>query len=208
MQSGETVEPASAKKVKRNSPANNVDRIIGFHLTTEPHGCFSNWFPSDFVYAGIQYNCAEQYMMAQKVSLGGRYDLRQKIMETENPSEIKALGGKDSFPEFVNIKPVWERNCRHIVKRGVKAKFLQNPDLADELLDTGDALLCECAGHDRIWGIGINLQNSEWQDVSNWNGSNYLGIILMEVREELRKEQAQKGIVQYIDFRDSSAIPE
>ena len=94
------------------------------------------------------------------------------------------------------------------MKRGVKAKFLQNPDIMKELLDTGDALLCECAGHDRIWGIGINLQNSEWQDVSNWNGSNYLGIILMEVREELRKEQAQKGIAQYIDFRDSSAIPE
>ena len=204
----EDTKPASAKKVREISPTNNVYRIIGFHLPTEPYGSFSNWHPSEFVYAGIWYHCAEQYMMAQKVSLGGRYDLLQEIMETEKPSEIKALGGKDSFQEFVSIKPVWEKNCRHIVKRGVKAKFLQNPRMMEQLLDTGDALLCECAAHDRIWGIGINLQDSEWQDVSNWNGSNYLGIILMEVREELRKEQAQKGSVQYIDFRDSSSIPE
>ncbi len=88
-------------------------------------------------------------MMAQKVSLGHRYDLRQEIMDTHDPAKIKALAGKDSFPEFSSIKTVWDRNCRHIVKRGVKAKFQQNPDMLQELLDTGDALLCECAGQDK-----------------------------------------------------------
>ncbi len=201
--SGIATKTKSANLVK-----NNVSEIIGFHLTTEPHGCFSNWFRYDFTYAGVRYNCAEQYMVAQKITLGGRYDLHKEIMATKDPSKIKSLGGKDSFPEFAIIKPVWERNCRHIVKRGVKAKFQQNPDLMHELLDTGDALLCECAGHDKIWGIGINLQNPEWKEVANWNGSNYLGIILMEVREELRREIAEKGSVQYIDFRNAAPIPE
>ena len=187
---------------------NNVNEIIGFHLTTEPYGCFSNWFYSEFTYAGIRYSCAEQYMMAQKVALGHRYDLRQKIMDERDPAKIKALAGKDSFPEFTSIKSMWERNCRHIVKSGVRAKFQQNPYMLQELLDTGDALLCECAGQDRIWGIGINLQNPAWHDIANWNGSNYLGIILMEVREELRKELREKGSVQYIDFRDAEPIPE
>lgn len=186
----------------------NANEIIGFHLTTEPHGCFSNWFSSKFTYAGIQYNCVEQYMMAQKVALGHRYDLQQEIMESSDPAKIKALGGKDSFPEFMNIKSMWEKNCRHIVKRGVKAKFQQNPDMLQELLDTGDALLCECARQDKIWGIGISLQNPAWHDISNWNGNNYLGIVLMEVREELRREMADKGSVQYIDFCRGKAIPE
>ncbi|MBQ6482354.1 MAG: NADAR family protein [Anaerolineaceae bacterium] len=187
---------------------NNVNEIIGFHLTSEPQGCFSNWYHSEFVYAGIRYTCAEQYMMAQKVALGQRYDLQQEIMETEDPAEIKALGGKDSFPEYANIRDVWEKHCRHIVKRGVKAKFRQNPDMLHELLDTGNALLCECARQDRRWGIGINLQNPAWHDVSNWNGSNYLGIILMEVRDELRREIADRGSVQYTDFRSAAPIPE
>ena len=52
------------------------------------------------------------------------------------------------------------------------------------------------------------LQNPDWKDVYNWNGSNYLGIILMEVREELREEARAMGFVQYIDFRDAAPIPE
>lgn len=187
---------------------NNVHEIIGFHLTTEPHGCFSNWYYSPFQYAGIRYNCTEQYMMSQKVALGHRFDLQQEIMESSDPARIKALVGKDSFPEFIQIKAVWDKNCKHIVKRGVKVKFQQNPDLLQELLDTEDAILCECAGQDRIWGIGINLHDSSWTDTTNWNGSNYLGIILMEVREELRKEQSDHGAVQYIDFRNAPAVPE
>ena len=185
-----------------------MSETIGFHLPTEPYGCFSNWYPAKFTYAGVDYNCAEQYMMAQKVALGRRQDLVQKIMESADPAEIKAFGGKDSFPEFMEIKPIWDKYCRHIVKRGVRAKFRQNPDMLRELLDTGDALLCECAGQDRIWGVGINLRNPAWHDVSNWNGSNYLGVILMEVREDLRREITQSGSAQYIDYKHAAAIPE
>ena len=83
--------------------ANNMNGIIGFHLTTEPHGCFSNWCFSEFVYAGVWYSCVEQYMMAQKVVLGKRHDLRQRIMETSDPATIKALGGKEYFPEYAKL---------------------------------------------------------------------------------------------------------
>lgn len=194
----------SSTKIERT----NIADIIGFHLTTEPHGCFSNWFQSDFTYAGIQYLCVEQYMMAQKVALGQRYDLLDEIMKTSDPVRIKALGGKGYFTEFAAIKPIWDRHCRHIVKRGVRAKFMQNPVILDELLATSNALLAECAAKDRIWGIGINLKNPAWKNIENWNGSNYLGQILMEVREELRQELKEKGSVQYRDFRDAEAIPE
>lgn len=184
------------------------DQIIGFHLPSEPHGCFSNWAHSEFVYAGVQYSCAEQYMMAQKVAMGHRYDLYQEIMAAHDPAKMKDLAGKDSFPEFVKIKDAWDRNCRHIVKRGVKAKFMQNLSMLQELLDTGNALLAECAGQDTVWSIGINLHSPAWHDVRNWRGNNYLGIILMEIRDELRAELNEKGYVQYLDFRDAPTITE
>lgn len=177
--------------------------IIGFHLVTDPHASFSNWDFSPFTFAGKHYTCVEQYMMAQKVWAGRRYDLFEKIMRTADPAEMKSLAGKDSFPEYAQIRSFWEKNRFHIVKRGVKAKFQQNLDMREELLDTGNALLCECAGQDTIWGIGINLKDPSWKEVGNWRGNNYLGIALMEVREELRYHSPQ-----YIDFTDSPAIPE
>ncbi|MBQ5950661.1 MAG: DUF1768 domain-containing protein [Lachnospiraceae bacterium] len=185
-----------------------AEKIVGFHLQEEPYGVFSNWHASRFRYAGVWYENAEQYMMAQKVALGGRFDLQKEIMQTSDPKEIKDLAGKDHFTQFAAIRPLWEKHCRHIVKRGVRAKFLQNPEMLEELLATGTALLAECAGSDTIWGIGINLHAPGWNDVSNWNGSNYLGQILMEVREELRREQSEKGAVQYIDYADAAPIPE
>lgn len=186
----------------------DVDKIVGFHMPDEPHGCFSNWALSPFTYAGIRYEYAEQYMMAQKVLLGGRRDLWKRIMESDNPKEIKDFAGKESFPEFMGIKSFWDKHCKQIVKRGVKAKFQQNPDILQELLNTNDALLCECAARDKIWGIGINLKDPAWHYVSNWDGKNYLGRILMEVREELRRDICENGRIQYIDYRNAAAIPE
>lgn len=177
--------------------------IIGFHLPTEPYGCFSNWYHAEFDLAGKHYYSSEQYMMYQKVLLGGRYDLANRIMETRDPSEAKDYASAKIFPEFKNIENIWNRISRNVVKRGVRAKFSQNKKLLDELLGTGNALLAECAGQDKIWGIGINLHNEIWRDVSNWNGKNYLGRILMELREEFQNEINRKGFVEAVDFRET-----
>ncbi|MBP5274876.1 MAG: NADAR family protein [Abditibacteriota bacterium] len=182
--------------------------IIGFYSTRKEYGCFSNWYRAPFTYAGVRYSCVEQYMMAQKVVLGNRFDLLDKIMAAGHPGKMKALAGKDSYPEFMDIKPVWDMHCRHIVKRGVKARFLQNPEDMRELLDTGSALLCECSPDDRIWGIGIEQSSGDWRDEANWNGSNYLGIVLMEAREELRREIYEKGAAEFIDFRNAPPVPQ
>ena len=183
----------------------NMQQIIGFHKPDEPHGCFSNWYPAEFELAGICYANSEQYMMYQKVRLGKRLDLEDMIMRTRSPAMAKEYAGKDYFTEFASIKPVWDKICRNVVKRGVRAKFAQNPVMLEELLGTGNALLAECAGNDAIWGIGINLHDEAWKDVSNWRGRNYLGIILMELREEFRAEIARSGAVKFECFFEAEA---
>lgn len=58
----------------------------------------------------------------------------------------------------------------------VRAKFSQNPDLLQRLIDTGDMELTEGnRWHDRYWGV----------DLMSGEGENHLGIILMKVRTEL-----------------------
>ena len=54
-------------------------------------------------------------------------------------------------------------------------KFSQNPEIAKELLATGDALLIEHTRNDDYWTDG-----------GDGSGKNKLGLLLMQVREELK----------------------
>ena len=72
--------------------------------------------------------------------------------------------------------------------KGNLAKFGQNPELKQRLLDTGDALLAEAEEYDSIWGIGLGMEDENNQNPENWNGQNLLGFALMQVRQKLARE--------------------
>lgn len=63
--------------------------IIGFYHEFDKYGCFCNWYKADFVYARNHFSSIEQFMMFHKVLLFGEYKLADKIMNTDDPSEIK-----------------------------------------------------------------------------------------------------------------------
>lgn len=187
-------------------PDKNGTEIIGFHGKNDPYWEFSNWYISHFDSASVHYNCAEQYMMAQKVLLAGEYGLRDEIMATPFPEEMQKYAGSACFTTYAKVKQVWEKHRGHIVKRGVRAKFAQDPALSAKLLGTGNAILCECAGSDTVWGIGIRIGSGDWKDVSKWRGENLLGRILMELRSEFRTEQALFGSIQNADYTGAAPI--
>lgn len=166
--------------------------IIGFYHEYDPYGCFSNWYPAVFEYAGKTFANLEQYMMYHKVMMFGKYDLADQIMQTSNPMECKKIA-EQKFPEFNTV--TWDSTCYTIVKRGVKAKFIQNPSIKGMLLKTGNALLAECSPNDNKWGIGLDIKNPDWKTIAKWNGRNLLGRILMEVREDFRKWPSAKNSI-------------
>lgn len=186
----------------------NMLDIIGFYHEYEEHGCFSNWFPAEFDYAGKHYFNSEQFMMYQKVSMFRQYALAEEILMTRDPAACKSLGST-RFPEFRS--DLWDKVSATIVKRGVYGKFQQNPQILEELLSTGNALLAECAPNDKIWGIGVDIRDKAGiRNVSRWSGQNKLGIILMQVREELRQEMHFAGSagLRYIEASNLAPIPE
>lgn len=161
----------------------NEDNFLGFHRENEEYGFLSNWYRAKFEYAGRKYVHSEQYMMYQKAMLFSQFEIADQIMKTEDPEKCQQLGGT-KFPNWDG--ELWNKVKYRIVRRGVKAKFIQNPELKNKLLDTGNKLLAECSASDDIWGIGIGIKDENRFDVLKWRGENLLGRILMDVREELR----------------------
>ena len=156
-------------------------QIICFHNPDEDNGFLSNWYLSDFSADGITFSSMEQYMMYKKAVCFGDQEIAARILETQDVSEIKALGrlvtGYDDN--------IWGGIRQVVVYEGLLEKFRQNDELKDKLLKTGNSVLVECAVKDTIWGIGLSMKNPDRLEMTKWKGKNLLGYTLMMVRERL-----------------------
>lgn len=159
--------------------------MICFHNPDEENGYLSNWFLSEFTVGGITFSSMEQYMMYEKAVLFKDQTTAEKILQTDDVAEIKALGRTvQNFDE-----KVWVKEREGIVYRGVSEKFRQNPELAEKLERTGEEIIAECAVKDRIWGIGLSMKDENRLSINKWRGQNLLGKILMRVREDIRNQK-------------------
>lgn len=156
-------------------------KIICFHNPNEENGYLSNWYPSCFTIDNIEYSSMEQFMMYQKAICFNDSYIAARILSTDNVSYIKELGrlveGYDDH--------YWNGVRQIVVYNGLLAKFTQNNELRTLLLNTGNAVLAECAVKDRIWGIGLSMKDEGRFDKSKWKGQNLLGYALMMARKSI-----------------------
>lgn len=156
--------------------------IVCFHNPDEENGYLSNWYLSDFMVEGILFSSMEQYMMYQKAICFQDKDISTQILQTKDVSQIKVLGRMVSGYD----DNYWSGIRQIVVYKGLLEKFLQNTVLKDQLIETGTAILAECAVKDKIWGIGLSMNDVERFDRTKWRGKNLLGYTLMMVREQLQ----------------------
>ncbi|MGA2496421.1 MAG: NADAR family protein [Tepidisphaeraceae bacterium] len=145
----------------------------------------SQWHKSRFVIDGVQYNCAEQFMMAEKARVFGDGAATAEILASSNPREQKAIGRRvRGFDEST-----WNSVCRGIVCRANLAKYEQNAELCTILLATENRVIVEASPKDRVWGIGLSQSDPRALHPAQWLGTNWLGIAIMQARDEIRRRR-------------------
>lgn len=138
-------------------------------------------FLSNFFYAPVsmgredfQHN--EGAFQWSKIAPGPEGDWFREKMLTLGPKDAKILGRKAPLREdWEDIKydKMYEINF---------LKFYQNKDLAVKLIQTGDAYIQEGNWwNDLTWGVDLKY-DGPWQERK---GGNWLGLILMQVRQDL-----------------------
>lgn len=132
----------------------------------------SNFYEASVTVDGLTYKNNEAAFQAYKL-----LEVEKRVKFTEvDPSRAKQMGRN------VQLRRDWEDIKYDAMYNCVKAKFEQNPDLAEKLIATGDAYLEEGnTWGDRIWGT------------VNGIGQNHLGKILMRVRQELQESKSVGG---------------
>lgn len=167
-----------------------------FYETKHP---FSQWHKSKFEIDNLTFNSAEQYMMYGKAKLFNDENIADKIMSTKNVREQKALG-REVKNFDINL---WNENAMEIVFKGNKAKFEQNSEYLDLLLSTKGKTIVEASPTDKVWGIGLTEADEKSKNIMHWQGTNWLGIVLTELRQELLDNRFENGyweIEDYIKF--------
>jgi len=125
----------------------------------------SNFYPVSIVLEGNVYLSVEHAFQAAKTADPLE---QQKIREMPTPGKAKRAGRQ------VTLRPNWERIKLRIMEALVRQKF-GHPELGKKLLATGNKELVEGNNHgDIFWGK------------YNGEGENWLGRILMKVRQELQ----------------------
>ncbi len=143
--------------------------IIKFYYEYEAYGWLSNYHSCDFTLDGCNWSSTEHYYQAQKTL---DPDYREIIRLAATPDEAKQLGNSPKC----QIRPDWNIHRVVAMRSAIQAKFTQNPELMELLLETGNTELVENSMRDYYWGCG-----------ADGSGRSMLGLLLMHLRAELRR---------------------
>ena len=146
----------------------------------------SQWHRAPFVVGDVTFMNAEQYMMYAKALLIRDKKAAARILAADTPREQQAVGREVQGID----ERVWALIREGIVYAGNYARFSQNSDQRELLFATRGTTLVEASPHDRVWGIGLAVDDPRALDRSQWLGLNLLGETLTRVREALLFEHA------------------
>lgn len=140
---------------------------IRFFGSTNPEYQFlSNFFPAAFVLDGKDWASSEHYYQSMKTVDPGEKE-RVRLCKTA------WMAKQESWT--VTERPDWDDVKEDAMRAALRAKF-SAPGLKAKLIATGDRKLIEASPKDYYWGVG-----------AGGTGKNRLGVLLMELREEICK---------------------
>lgn len=175
---------------------------VKFYDKDQPYYQFSNFYHSPIVLDGEQWSTTEHYYQAQKFNdpqSVRSIEYMTIIRQADTPNKIFLLANQkkgggykskwivsketmnvpinqvvDQYKD-VKIRPDWEEIKLDVMRRALYAKFTQHTDLSELLVSTGSSQIMEDSPRDNYWGIG-----------EDGTGSNWLGRLLMELRDQLK----------------------
>uniref|UniRef100_A0A7S4GQD9 NADAR domain-containing protein n=1 Tax=Oxyrrhis marina TaxID=2969 RepID=A0A7S4GQD9_OXYMA len=192
----------AAALMQRWSSASQTTEVLPFYRAKGPWSAFSNfhihtpfefevpeWCRPDGFPTTARLQFAEAAIMLCKAALMQDRATFDALLCCETPADAKQLGR--CVEKFDS--DLWDAAVCSVAAAVVEQKFRKVPGLREVLVDSGSKLLAEATRNDRIWGIGIDVDDARVKQPAEWRGSNILGWALMEARTTLSEEAAHTG---------------
>jgi len=153
----------------------SANEIRFYRANEKPYGAFSNLYRRTILFEGREFATTEHAYQAGKAR---KPAVRDWILSAPSPSLV-AMAAHGLYTW--DIVPDWSQIKFDRMRDVLRSKFTQHEDLKLLLLSTGERRLVEV-------GRINNAVNRVWGEV-NGKGQNMLGVLLMEIRNELRKAE-------------------
>jgi ribA/ribD-fused uncharacterized protein len=141
--------------------------IVKFYATNAPYGAFSNFSRHPIDVDGRVWPTSEHYFQARKFIDQSDIDA---VHAAPTPFEAARIGRE----RHRSFRRDWEQIRDDVMLAALRAKFSQHEDLREILASTQGATLVEHTAND-----------SYWADGGDGSGTNRLGTLLEQVRDEL-----------------------
>ena len=153
-----------------------MKKSIWFKKVAEEYGWLGNMAPYPIKFDGKVWLTSEALFQSM------RFDddsIKEMIRVEKSPMGAKMKSKK--YKDQMVVVPMSELDVENM-RKCVKIKFDQHPQLKNALIETGKSLIYQDTGNkngkrEMFWGVK-RLSESEW------DGNNMMGRILMELREE------------------------
>lgn len=130
----------------------------------------SNFYPVFVYYEGMRFPSVEHAFQAAKTN---DLETRKLFMIAPTAKDAKRLGRQ------VKLRKDWDSVKVNVMEMLLRQKFAR-PALREQLLNTKDSMLIEGNNHgDTFWGVCKGA------------GENYLGRLLMKIRQEINEEESK-----------------
>ena len=178
---GESAKPVKRKLRKSTEDAGPPPVLFqGADESKGEYRNFSNMSEHRIDVDGTQFPSVEHYYQAMKAKEFGDTEVEEKIVKSKTAKAAKALGKKaKGF-----IKEVWDSKKDDIMRKGIRTKFVQHPELRKQLQETGEKMIGFADARNTYWGIGTSMSSEKSTHPEKWRGQNRIGKILMDLRTE------------------------
>jgi ribA/ribD-fused uncharacterized protein len=159
-----------------------MNEEIAFTKVNLPYGWLGNMSPYPVEYKGKHYRTTEA--LFQCMRFDGYPEVQESIMAQKSPMSAKMSAKKFRKDLGLEVNMGDEADLERM-RICLRLKINQHHNLKEMLLFTGDAMIIEDSSK------RLNVSGLFWGSakiVGEWVGRNKLGILWMDLREELKEE--------------------
>ena len=147
----------------------------------------SNFHSCTFTYEGEEFHSSEKLIQYKKAEYCNDEPAMRRILASSDAQDSKEIARDITSYNHSS----WNEHAEDLCYEGIKAKYMQNPNLLNHLLETGNRTIIE-ACTDETWGAGVTLGDKNCLNPTKWTSKGILGKMLMRIRDSCTETDGTK----------------